>query len=184
MYNVEKRNYVLIPEECNFIETLILKNESIVRSVLKSALCEKFDQLGEECIGDLYLLMCEKIDKLKQHENPDAWMIVAVKNIAFNAIRKYNLRLKHTSNEELTDIPVPDNVFERALYDIWLQDGFIDKLLDKLTPHERQIYNYLYRKRLPTKKVAEMLGVSESTIRNINATIKKKIKNGIKENAP
>ena len=44
----------------------------------------------------------------------------------------------------LIDIPVADNVFEDALYNIWLDEGVIDKLLDKLTPHEREVYNYLY----------------------------------------
>ena len=181
MNNADKHNYVLTSEECDYIEKLIIKNESILRSVIRSALGERFDQLGEECMSDLYLLMCEKINKLKNHENPDGWIVVAAKNIALNAIRKHNTQLKHTSAEERIDIPVEDNVFESALYNIWLKDGVIEKLLDKLTPHEREVYNYLYRKRLPSKKVAELMGVSHSTIRNINANIKRKIKREMNE---
>lgn len=182
MNNAEKRSYVLTLEECDYIEKLIINNESILRSVIRSALVERFDQIGDECMSDLYLLMCEKIDILKNHENPDGWVVVAAKNIALNAIRKHNTQLKHTSAEEIIDIPVEDNVFESALYNIWLKDGVIEKLLDKLTPHEREIYNYLYRKRLPSKKVAELMGVSHSTIRNINANIKIKIKKEMNEN--
>ena len=181
MTNTEKRKYILSTEDCEFIEKLILKNASVVRAVIYSVLGESFEQIGEECISDLYLLMCEKIDKLKNHENPDGWVVVAAKNIAQNAIRKHNTCLNHTTAEEIIDIPVADNVFEDALYNIWLDEGVIDKLLDKLTPHEREVYNYLYRKRLPSKKVAELMGVSYSTIRNINANIKRKIKREMNE---
>ena len=84
--------------------------------------------------GELTVLLSdmEKINKLKNHENPDGWIVVAAKNIALNAIRKHNTQLKHTSAEEIIDIPVEDNVFESALYNIWLKDGVIEKLLDKL----------------------------------------------------
>ncbi len=184
MNNAEKRDYVLTSEECDYIEKLITRNQSILRSVIRSALGERFDQLGDECISDLYLLICEKIDILKNHKNPDGWIVVAATNIARNAIRKYNTQLKHTTAEEIIDIRVEDNIFESVLYNIWLKDGIIEKLLDKLTPHEREIYNYLYRKRLPSKKVAEIMGLSDSTIRNINAKIKKKIQNRFNENDP
>ncbi len=178
----EKRYYVLTTEECDYIEKLLIKNQSIVRAVIRSALGEKFELFGDDCLSELYLLMCEKIDTLKNHENPDGWMIVAAKNVAFTAIRKHNMQLKHTAIEEISDIRVDDNVLESALYNIWLEEGVIEKLLDKLTPHEREIYNYLYQKRLSAKTVAEIMGLSDSTIRNINARIRKKIKDGMNKN--
>ncbi len=182
MNNAEKRSYVLTSEECDYIEKLIIKNESILRSVIRLALGEKFDQIGEECMSDVYLLLCEKIDILKKHENPEGWMVVAAKNIAQNAIRKHNTQLRHTTAEEITDIPAEDNVFENTLYNIWLEEGAIDKLLKELTPREREVYNYLYRKRLTSKQVAKIMNVSYSTIRNISANIKRKIQNAINEN--
>lgn len=115
MNSAEKRSCVLTSEECDYIEKLIIKNESILRAVIRSALGERFDQIGEDCISDLYLLTCEKIDYLKNHKNPDGWIVVAAKNIALNAIRKHNTQLKHTRAEEIIDIPVEDNVFESAL---------------------------------------------------------------------
>lgn len=182
MKNAEERKFILTSEECDYIEKLIIKNESVVRSVIRSALGEKFDQIGDECMSDLYLLMCEKIDKLKKHENPDGWLIVSAKNIALNAKRKHNTQLKHMIVEERTYIRAEDNVFENALYNIWLEDGAIDKILARLTPRETEIYNYLYRKRLSCKQTAKITGLSESTVRNINANIKKKIHKGLHKN--
>lgn len=181
MTDAEKRDYVLTAEECDYIEKLILKNESIVRAVIRSALVEKFDQIGDECMSDLYLLMCEKIDLLKNHKNPDGWLIVAARNIALNTLRKHNAHLSRTYGEEISNVRAEDNVFESALYNIWLEDGVIDKVLATLTPHEKEIYNYIYRERLPYKKIAEIMCISESTARNINANIRRKILNEMRK---
>ena len=181
MNNADKHSYVLTSEECDFIEQLIIRNQAVLRSVIRLALGESFHLMGEDCLSELFLLMCEKIHILKNHENPDGWAIVAAKNIAQNAIRKHNTISNHTAAKEIEDIPVEDNVFQNALYNIWLEEGVIEKLLDKLTPHEREIYDYLYRKRLTSKKVAEIMGISHSTVRNIAAKIKKKIHNELDE---
>lgn len=177
MTNAEKRNYVLTPEECDYIEKLILNNETIVRAVIRSVLGEKFDQIGGESISDLYLLMCEKIDLLKRHENPEGWMVVSARYVALNALRRYNTLLYNTDTKKIEDICSEENVFESALYNIWIKDGVIDKALATLTPHEKEIYNYLYRERLSYKKIAEIMDISESTVRNTNATIRRKILN-------
>ena len=60
-----------------------------------------------------------------------------------------------------------------------MEDGSIDKLLNTLTPHEREIYDLIYKKRLSSKEVAILMGTSDSTIRNTVAKIKQKIKNAI-----
>lgn len=178
----ENGHFRLEPDESDYIRELISRNAYIIRAAVKSTLNEKFDQIGEDCISQTYLLACEKIVELKKHENPDGWIIVAAKMVAKNEIRKYKTQLNHTIDEEIKDIPVEDTVFEDALYNIWLKDGVIDKLLNTLTPHERTIYNYLYRKRFSLTKVAEIMNLSENTIKNTRTRIKSKIKNAIEQN--
>ncbi len=179
MKTSEKESFHLTPEEADYIEDLIIRNEYMIRAAVKSVLQEKYEYLGEDCISEIYYLACKKIKKLKKHEKPDAWIIVASRKVALNEARKYNTYINHTTDEKVINIPAIDTVFEDALYNIWLEEGVIDKLLNLLTPHERKIYELLYKKRLPPKEVAKIIGVSESTIRNINSTIKKKIKKAI-----
>lgn len=181
MNNAEKREYVLTTEECEYIERLIIKNKTIVRTVIRTALGEEFEQLGEDCISELYLLMCEKIDTLKAHDYPDGWVVVAAKKVASNILRKHKTRSNLTAAERTRELRAGDDVFENAVYNIWMEDGVIDKLLASLTPHELEIYDYLYRKRLTAKKVAEIMGLSASTVRNIDAGIRRKIQKGISE---
>ncbi len=179
MQNKEEVKLCLSPDEAEYIQDLIIRNQYIIRAEIRSVLKEKFEQIGEDCIGEIYLLACEKIDVLKKHKNPDGWIIIAARKVALNMGRKHNTILNKSTEAEIEDMPIDDNVFEDALYNIWLENGSIDKLLDVLTPHEREIYNLLYKRRLPSNKAAEIMKVSDSTIRNINRTIKKKIKNAI-----
>ena len=123
--------------------------------------------------------MCEKTDILKKHENPDGWVIIAARNIAKNAQRKLNAQLNRTSDKATEDITAEEDIFENVLCNIWLEDGGIDKLLEKLTPREKEIYNHLYRERITAKDTSEIMNLSDSTVRNINANIKRKIKKEI-----
>lgn len=176
----EKEHFRLTADEAEYIKDLIIRNEYIIRAEVRSILREKFSQIGEDCIGEIYLLACKKIEVLKKHENPDAWITLVSKKVAQNMARKHNTILNRAADEEIMDIETKDDVFEDALYNIWLEDGSIDKLLNTLTPHEREIYNLIYKKRLPSKEVAKLMGRSDSTIRNTVAAIRRKIKSGIK----
>ena len=148
----QNKKFHLTTEESGYIEELIIRNEFIIRAEVRSVLQEKFEQIGEDCISELYLLACEKIEVLKQHENPDGWIIVASRNIAHNMARKHNTLLNRTRDEEITNISLEDDVFEDAVYSIWMTNGAIEKLLDTLTPHERKVYELIYIKHLKSKK--------------------------------
>lgn len=175
----DKEEFHLTADEAKYIEDLIIRNEYIIRAEVRSILRENFRLIGEDCIGEIYFLACKKIAVLKKHENPDAWIAVASKKVAQNMGRKHNTLLKHTTSEELGDVGIENNVFEDALYNIWMENGSINKLLDTLTPHERDIYDLIFKMRLPTKEAAKLMGCSDSTIRNTVAAIKRKIKNAI-----
>ncbi len=175
----EKEVFRLTSDEAEYIRDLIIRNEYIIRAVVKSILREKFDQIGDDCISEIYLLACNKIAVLKKHANPDAWITVASKKVAQNMARKHNTFLKNSTDDEITDASVEDNIFEDALYNIWMEDGSVDKLLNTLTLHEREIYDLIYKKCLSSKEVAILMGTSDSTIRNTVVKIKRKIKNAI-----
>lgn len=175
----EKEVFRLTSDEAEYIKDLIIKNEHIIRAKVRSILQDKYGQLGEDCISEIYLLACKKIAVLKKHGNPDGWIMVAASRIAQNMARKHNTLMKNSTDVEITDVSAAVHVFEDALYDIWMEEGSIDKLLNTLTPHEREIYDLIFKKRLSSKEAAILMGISDSTIRNTVAKIKRKIKNAI-----
>lgn len=175
----EKEKLRLTADEAEYIKELIIRNEYVIRAEVRSVLREKYEQIGEDCIAEIFFLACKKTAVLKKHENPDAWIALASRKVAQNMARKHNTHLNRTTDEEITDLCVEDNVFEDALYDIWMENGSVNKLLNTLTPHERKIYDLLYKRRLPSKEVARIMGVSDSTIRNTAATIRRKVRNAL-----
>lgn len=181
MKTSEKEKICLTAEETAYIRELIIENEYIIRAQIKEKLKGKFAYLGEECIGDLYLLACQKAHVLINHPNPVGWLIIAARNIVKNAERKYKTVVDKTIDKELTDIPSGDQVIEDALYNIWMQEGSIERLLALLSPREREIYEMLYKEKRTSIQTANILGISDSTVRNIALTIKKKIKDGIEK---
>lgn len=176
----EIEKFRLTADEAEYIKDLIIRNQYVIKSEVRMILRDKFEQIGEDCISEIYFLACKKISVLKKHEKPDAWIALASRKVAQNMARKHNTLLKNSTNVEITDIVVKDDVFEDALYNIWMENGAIDMLLNTLTPHEHEIYSLIYKKRLSSKEVAKIMGVSDSTVRNIVATIKRKIKTAIK----
>ena len=94
--------------------------------------------------------------------------------------RKLFIKTKNALNNEISDIPHEETGYEEVIYKIWLENNSIKKLLDTLTAHEREIYELIYKEKLTSKQVAIRLGISDSTVRNLNANIKAKIKKAIK----
>ena len=70
--------------------------------------------------------------------------------------------------------------YEEVMFNMWLENGSIERLLSILTPHERKIYELLYKKCLNSNEVAKIMNTSSSTIRNTKSVIKKKINEAIK----
>lgn len=179
MDTIDKEKFRLTAEEAEFIKDLIIKNEYIIRAEIRAALQEHFAQIGEDCISEVYLLACRKIKVLKNHTAPDAWIIVAAQKVAQSEARKLYMKINSKFSEIPQDLPMKNDTFEEALYNIWLDNHSLEKLFDLLTQHEKDVYDLLYNQRLTSKQAAEIMNVSDSTIRNIHSMIKKKIKNGI-----
>ncbi|MBQ4316973.1 MAG: sigma-70 family RNA polymerase sigma factor [Clostridia bacterium] len=182
MSNNDTEKIRLSPEEAIFVQKLLSRNNKLIRIAVRSVLGGFYKDLGEDCLGEISLLVIQKTKMLTTHENPDGWVIVASKKIAANLIRKEYTRLKNTKNEMPPDVPTDsDAVYQEALYNIWLANNGIEKLLCTLTPRERDVYDLLYINRLTAKQTSEALNISYSTVRTIESAIKSKLKEEIKK---
>lgn len=183
MSNNDTEKIRLSPEEAVFVQELLTRNNKLIRIAVRSVLGGFYKDLGEDCLGEISLLVIQKIKMLTTHENPDGWVVVASKKVAANLARREYTRLKNTKNEMPPDVPTDsDAVYQEALYDIWLESNGIEKLLGALTPREKEVYELLYIKRLTPKQASATLGIGYSTVRTIESTIKSKLKQEIKKN--
>lgn len=176
-----KPSLVLTNVQRAFVEELLTENESIIKYTIRKTLGDVYEYLNEECVGELCLLMCEKISVLEAHPNPTAWVIVSAKLTAFTVMKKNRIYANSVPLDRANTTKT-DSTFEEALYSIWLQNDTSQKLLSTLTNRETQIYHKLYIEKKDSETTAEELGLTPSTVRTFKKTIKDKILEHIKKN--
>lgn len=175
-----KSKIVLTKKEAYFIENLIEYNEKHIKNVIHSTLGSENQYLAEDTINEFYLLMCEKIEILKAHPCPQAWILVAAKYTAQGMVHKHKKDLLSVSLDEVSYKLGETDVFEDAVYEIWLENKVSEKLIANLTKREREIYYKIYIEKKKPKEIAAELNISANAVRNINKNLRDKIKDDIK----
>lgn len=170
----------LTKEESYFIEKLIKDNQKHIKNVIINTLGPENRYLAEDTINELYLLMCKKTDILKTHPCPKAWILVASKHTAQGMISKHKKDLFIVPIERLSHERGMDDVFEDAVYEIWLENKVPEKLIAHLTKREREVYLKIYIENKRPKEVAEELDISVNCVNNIHKNLRDKIKDDIK----
>lgn len=88
MNTKQKVNRPLTADESVFVEKLIEDNKKAIKNIIYNVLGKDYEYLAEDTIYDVYLLICQKIDVLKNHSNPKAWIFVAARYVARGAVKK------------------------------------------------------------------------------------------------
>ena len=172
----------LSPMDAKYIEDLFKEHGKEIRVTIVNVLGHENASLIEDAVGDLCLLMCEKIEKLKSHTSPVAWLTIASRFIALNLRRNQN---KYNDLIPLDGVRIKSNgaeIFDEVQYAIWLEEDVPQKLMKMLTKRETDIYQKIYVEEKRVKDVAKELGITENTVRNLHKRLRDKIVNAINEN--
>jgi len=171
----------LTQEDADYVESLLIANEKLITVTMYNMLGENYNYLLEEAVSDLFVLTCEKVEILKKHQSPQAWLVVSAKYIALNLIKKHKKEQGFIPLDNGYDKVDGTSVFEDAVYNIWLENKVPQKLIQTLAPREREIYELLYIQNKKPKDIAKELGISVSAVNNAHKCIRDKIKKAIKE---
>ncbi len=172
----------LSAEDSKLLSQLIEANEKSIRVTIYNTLGSVYSYLADEAVGELLLLACEKIDTIKTHCSPKAWLLVAARHVAQSVMKKHKKDLLVVEYNAIEKQASNDNVFEDALFAIWIENKVPQKLLALLTKREREVYYKLYIEKKTPKQAAEELGVKRNLINNVNKNLKDKIKDALKQN--
>ncbi len=170
---------VLTKDDALYVTDLIETHGKHIKNVIYSTLGHTSHYLAQDTISELYLLMCKKIDVLKAHPCPKAWLLVAARQTAFGMIAKHRNNLSTLPLDEALNIGGYDDVFNMALYEIWIEDNVPEKLIASLTPREREVYHKIYTEDKKPVDVAKELNISSNTVNTIHKNIRDKIKEKI-----
>lgn len=171
----------LTPEESGFIAGLIENQSSLITNVIARVLGDEYDFLLEECISETYLTACNRFEVVKNHESPEAWIIVVAKLTAKRMIQRHNRHKIRTSFEELPEQIDKNDVAEEALYNIWIEEKVPELLISRLSKQEKIVYQKIFIEHKPQKVIAEELDITVNTVSVIKNHLVEKIKYDIKK---
>ena len=169
----KQKNTPLTQTQKEFLESLINENKRLISNTVLNTLGKAFSFLYEDCISELYLLACLKISVAQSHPNPVGWIIVCARLTAYTLMQNHK--------RDINSVPLEDslsdatNVFDEVLYSIWIENDAVLKIINTLTPREREVYNLIYIQGKKPEEAASLLGISHSTVRNIRKQLKDKI---------
>ncbi len=170
----------LSAEERVFLEQLLTKERSIITSILRSRLAELYYDLKDECASDICWVAIHKVDVLMNCPHPVKWLATATKYIALNAVRRRYKRIDQTSSKNVMDVAFPEDVFEMALYNIWLEQDAYNILKKELTKRELEVFELMVEQKKTHQEISKELNMTESTVRSIKKNIKDKYRYAIR----
>lgn len=170
---------VLSNEESERLGSLIRKHRNVIRATVFKILGSQFRYLLEDCTSEVAVIAVQQGAELLSHPNPAGWFVLASKNTANNMLRKERTRLRKEIIDSDLQIQMQDDPLEEVAYADWIENGIPDKLLSRLAPREREIYDMIFVQDMGITEIARELSLSESTVRNIKKNVLDKIKYAI-----
>lgn len=180
MKNDRAKTRPLNAEDAEFLIKLFYENEKNIKGIVYNTLGKLYGHLAEDALGELCLLACEKIDIIKAHKSPKAWLIVASKHVAQGLIKKHKKDLLNIPLEKSEETVNDNDLFEEVVYATWLENKVPEKLIASLTKREKEVYYKLYIEKKTPKEAASELGVKLNLINNVHKNLRDKIKDAVK----
>ncbi len=118
-------------------------------------------------VQDIFLKVWLKRETLPTVENPGGWLYTVAANTAYEHLRKearYSLHLQKISTRLAATDPNLSDIHEQ--FDTKEVKALIAEAVDKLPLRRRQIFRMARLEGFSRREIAEILGISENTVRN------------------
>lgn len=119
-------------------------------------------QLAEDTVHDVFVKYLESAEQFESDNNLANWLFICARNLLLNRLAKE----KQTSNYDFSTLAIQPAVEHKL---------FIDKILARLTPEEKDLLLLREQQGFSIRELAQMLEMTEETIRVRLFRIRKKI---------
>lgn len=164
----------------NAAELLLQQYRPLIRYVVTPFLHNEQDV--EECINDVALKVCNKIETFDAEKGSwNAWITAIARNAALNTLRSYKSNenvLISLESEEIMGIPSPELTPEEILIKREKQ-AMLAKAIRELSQQEKVIFYRRYYYQQSTMQIASELGMTERSVEGKLYRIRKKLKDMI-----
>ncbi len=148
-------------QPCSFREFFILFEKKLYRFVFSIT---KSEYISEEIIQEVFIKVWEKRETLEASQSFDAFIFTMTRNLTYNYLRDASRR-KSIRDELWTNISQEQ---ERVESDLIFEEykGILEDIIQKLPQQNRSIYVLSREHGKSNSEIAELLGISQKTVRN------------------
>ncbi|MBO5165376.1 MAG: RNA polymerase sigma factor [Lachnospiraceae bacterium] len=160
-------------EEKSFFETLYYEYRQGMYGLAYSILADS--HAAEDAVHTVFLRLIKHIEKVEklEKEKQKSYLLTAVKHAALDIKRKQK-RYAEIRMEE-----VPENLLTDSEMEFWEKELVMSIL--KLPIIYREVLQYKYAVGVDNKQIADMLGITESTVRKRLERAKKMLKEQLQD---
>lgn len=162
--------------ENNICKDLWIEYEPQLRKVASAKLHSHPDEV-DDVISDVFVALCEKVQKDGGPENFKGWIYGVLNNIINLKYREiYRIREKETDLLDIeVELPITNDVIDEKIDEIY-NDQIKEKLKELLNEKEYEIIYLLHFKKLKMKEVAHILNSTETAVKQKHYRICKKLR--------
>ena len=159
----EKELFIRIAEgdEEAFIKIFHSYNAKLFPSILQLT---KSRSEAEEVMQNLFLKLWTNRSSLYQIDNPGGWLYRVASNLALTELRTKAASKKHSKVLEGHQSESDDSLLQQL--DAAELRNLIAEAAEKLPKKQQQVFYYSRTKGMNRQEIAQILGISESTVKN------------------
>ena len=120
----------------------------------------------DDVISEVFLALCEQIEKRDVPENPKAWLYATFNNILNSTYREiYKEKAKYVSlYDNETNLPYTTDISNKVFDKIY-NDELWQILKNELSENECRLIKYIYYDKLKMAEIASLEGSTEAAIK-------------------
>ena len=122
------------------------------------------DDLAKDVVQEVFIVMWENIDMLKTQQELLPYLYGVMRNKILSHYKKDSVRLKYAVDQALKHSELEPSSHQLLLNKELQQ--IIDDEIEKMPSRMREIYDLQKQQHKTIKEIAEILGISEQTIKN------------------
>lgn len=150
--------------------------ESQLRKICKIKLQSHPNEI-DDVMSEVSLALCKQIEKFGKPEKPKQWLYATFNNIInlkYREIYKQKEKQENIENKDF-ELPFEQNGIEEKIEEIY-NNEIRDKLSTFLSNDECIIIKYIYFDRLKMKEIADIIGSTESAVKQKHYRICNKLR--------
>lgn len=136
-----------------------------------------------DCLNDTFEIAMKKQSDPRFQDHPKAWLVQTARNVADNFNRKACYRNQFVDySGDIESVLNHSDLTEDLIYQECVQNHFLERLSESLSPKERHLYYLRYERDLDHKTISEELNISVNAVHTRLNRLRTKVRQLIHEN--